>query len=205
MDKIIEYCKNHLIAAITLGSLITITIYSIKSVLLNKLNNVKCGKTTIFAWILVTDIFLLGKLVVHWTVGIILVLGLLFGVVISFNIPKLEFFYTLLPSTYVLIYQILYIVIILVFFVFAKIRLNQIIREGTSKDAMNEYINKDFTNKEPEVTVNDKPIVTNTNINTNTIEHGLSDNFQYNNSPLNNTNNVTNEESKTINDNNQNS
>jgi len=175
MDSIINYIEDHSVMFIAIGVLLGITIYSVIAVFLNKLYNAKYGKTTIMAWIPIFNIYLLGKLVIHSIIGLLLVIGLLFGICISFNISGLETIHNLLGKEYVLPYQITYGVIILLFFIVAKIKLKRIIREGSSKDTMNAFINKDYEEKEPEIVVT-KPVEE--------PKEMIEDNYQYNHTSL---------------------
>lgn len=175
MEDILNYVKDHSIIFIIIGVLLGIFVYSMYSVLLNKLNNAKYGKSTIISWIFPLNIYLLGKLVIHWIIGILLVIGLLFGICITFNISGLESIHDLLPNEYVLPYQIGYGVLILLFFIAAKFKLNRIIREGTSKDSSHTFINKDFDKKEEEIVI-EKPVEP--------VEEMIKDNYQYNHTSL---------------------
>jgi hypothetical protein len=175
MDNIINYLKDHLIMSIIIGSLLFITIYSMLAVFINKLYSAKYGKTTGLAWIPGINIYLLGKLVIHWIVGIIMFIGLVFGIIISFDIPYLESVKSILPQNYVLPYQIAYCVLILIICVIGKIKLQKILINNASKADEHAFINKDY-DKEMEATtseVNNNPPVNNT-------PQMINDNFQYN-------------------------
>ncbi len=176
MDNIINYIEDHSVMFIAIGVLLGITIYSVIAVFLNKLHNAKYGKTTILAWIPIFNIYVLGKLVIHSIIGLLLVIGLLFGICISFNISGLETIHNLLSKEYVLPYQITYGVFILLFFIVAKIKLKRIIRDGTGKDTMNAFINKDYEEKEPEIVVDTKPVEE--------PKEMIEDNYQYNHTSL---------------------
>ena len=194
MTDIIEFIKSQSVIVIIIIILILIFIYTMLAVLLNKLNNAKHGKTTILAWIPGLNIFLLGKLTIHWIIGIILFIGLLFGIIVSCDIKGLESIKGILPNQYVQVYQIVYLAIIVILFICAKLKTNKIIREGTGKDEMTTYISKDYEElaKEPKI-VDEKPVV----------EEQIKDNYQYNNgdainnsnhTSLNDLNNQNNEE-----------
>ena len=181
MEDIINYVKDHSLIFIIIGSLLLITIYSVIAVFINKLSNAKHGKTTKVAWIFPLNIVLLGQLAVHWSIGLLLFIGLLFFVCISFNIPGLEMIHDLLPSNLVLPYQIGYGVILLLIFIIGKIKLNRIVREGTSRDSSNAFINKDFDKKEEKVVVETNKV--------DEVEEMIKDNYQYNHTSLSSLNN----------------
>lgn len=184
MQDIINFVKGQSTMVIIIICTILFIIYSMFAVLLNKLNNVKYGKSTIFAWIPGINVILLGKLVVHWSIGVLLFFALLFGICISYPIPYLEKVYTSMPSEYVLIYQVVYILIIFILFIIGKVQLDKIIQTGTGKDAMSLFVSKKLSEKEPEFTIQSAPI--------NTSHETINDNFHYNvveNKPEDNSNN----------------
>ena len=176
MQDVINYIKNQSIMVIVIVILVLFVIHSIFAVFLNKLNNAKYGKTTPIAWLPGFNIYLLGKLAIHWLIGLLLLGGFFLGICTEYTIPKLESIHNLLPNEYILPYQIAYVVIIVILFIMAKIKLNRIIKLGTGKDSMSSYINKDYDKKEPE-------IVTNTN-QVNEVSETIKDNFKYNNTSL---------------------
>ena len=184
MDNIINYVKDHSLIFIIIGSLLFIVLYSMIAVFLNKLNNGKYGKTTVMAWIFPFNIYLLGKLVLHSLVGLLLVIGLLFGICISFNLPGLETIHNLLPKEYVLPYQITYGAIILLFFIVAKIKLKKLIKNGYGKDTASAFINKDYNKPEPVIVV-DKPLEE--------VKEMIEDNYQYKHTSLSELNTHNNE------------
>ena len=143
---------------IAVGSLLAITLYSIFAVFLNKLYTAKTGKTTFLAWVPGFNIYLLGRLAVHWTIGLLLILALLFGICISFEIPYLESIYSIMPKEYELPYQIGYGILFVIILIVGKIKLNNLIRTGASKETGSIFINKDYNKKEPEIVVNNKPV-----------------------------------------------
>lgn len=193
MQDIIDLFMEQSIVVKVIIVLVLFVIHSMVAVFLNKLNNVKYGKTSIIAWIPILNLCLLGKFVFNIIGGLILLIVLLFGACISFNIPKLESIHDLLPNEYVLPYQIGCGVIVIILFIIAKVKLQRIIRNGLGKDSMTNYINKDYDNKEPVVTpIEEQPVNENTMI---------SDNFQYNHTSLSDL--ANHEENK--NDNNENS
>lgn len=176
MTGIIEYFKSHLMIILVIGGLLLIVLYTMFAVFLNKLSNMKRGKTTPLVWLPVINVYLLGKLVVNSIIGLLLVILLLYGIIISFDIPGLEIVKVLkLPSTYVLPYQIGYFIMILSLVVIGKSKLNQIIREGTGKDEMSTFIAKDYDDKEPVITTETVP---------KKIEEGIQDDYQYNHTSL---------------------
>lgn len=176
MESVINYIKDLPFVFKIIAVLLVITIYSVISVLINKLYNAKHGKTTILAWIPPFNIFLLGTLVIHFIVGLLLVIGLLFGICISVNITGLETIHNLLPSEYVLPYQIAYIVIIVLLLLFGKSKLNRLIRNGATKDTANSFINKDYDNKEPDIVASKEEVKE--------VKEMIEDNYQYNHTSL---------------------
>lgn len=193
MDSILNYIKDHLVVTIIIAVLVGFIIYAMFAVLINKLYSSKYGKETKLSWIPILNIYLLGKLVIHSIFGIILVLGMLALILVSFNIPGLDSLKNIIPSQYVLPYQIGYGVIILLFLIIGKMKLNRIIRDGKSKAYGNDFVNKNFEEKEPEVVVNTKPV--------NEVSESIRDNFQYNSSPLSNLNNLHNHDNQNDNSN----
>lgn len=183
MESIINYINDHLTIFIIIGLLLVIVFYSMISVFLNELHNAKYGKTTILSWIPPFNVYILGKMVLHPIIGLLLVIGLLFGICISFNISGLEKVHNLLPSNYVLPYQITYGVIILAFFVIAKFKLKRIIRTGTSKDSSIEFINKDYDNKAPDLVASTKQVQE--------VKEMIEDNYKYNHTSLSSLNTHT--------------
>lgn len=182
MQDIINFVKGQSTVIIIIICVILFAIYSMFAVLLNKLNNVKSGKTTILAWVPGINVILLGKLVVHWSVGIILFFALLFGVAISYPIPYLEKVYTSMPKEYVLVYYAVYLGLIVVLTVIGKLQLDRIIQMGTGKDSMSLFVSKKLIDKEPE------PIKT-----INNVPEAIKDNFEYNISSNDNSNNTNNQ------------
>ncbi len=158
MDYIINFFNEQSMIVKIIIVLILVFIYSMFCVLLNKLNAAKNGKATVLAWIPIFNICLLGKLTVHVIIGFLLVLGLLFGIFISVDIPMLEKIHNIIPNEYVLPYQIGYAVIVLLFFLLAKLKLNKIVASGQGKDEMMAYITKDFDEKKPEIVVDTTPV-----------------------------------------------
>ena len=148
MDSIVNYINEHLVISIIVGSLLVFSIYSVFAVLLNKIYSAKYGKTTIIAWIPVLNIYLLGKLVIHSVFGLLLVIGFIFGICISFKIPYLESINLVMPKDYVLPYQISYGVIILLLVIIGKIKLNSMIRRGEVKSNNDIILNREYENKE---------------------------------------------------------
>ncbi len=170
MQDIINFVKDQTFIVKVIIFLGLFVLHSFFAVLLNKQNNAKYGKTTILAWIPVFNIFLLGKLAIHFLIGLLLVIGLFFGVCITFNINGLESIHNCLPSDYVVPYQIAYGVILLLLCIIVRIKYNKALRNGSAKDTMTAFIHKDYGDKEPEIKVDTKPTVTET----------IKDNFQYN-------------------------
>jgi hypothetical protein len=192
MENIINFIKDQSLVVIIIICLLLFGLYSMFAVFLNKVSNVKYGKPTILAWIPVLNIFLLGRLAIHWIVGILLVLALLFGVCVSFDISGLESIHNLLPSDYVIPYQIAFAVIIVIMAIIAKAKYNKIVRSGTGKDSMTSYINKDYDNR--------GVVVSGTTEEIKEVEEAIKDNYNYNHTSLSslnshnddNTNNPTN-------------
>ena len=152
MDNIIngfiDYLANHLIVSIIIGCLILFSIISTFAVFLNRINNIKYGKTTIIAWIPILNIYLLGKLAINVVVGFLLMIALLFGICISFNIKGLESIHNILPKEYVLPYQIVFGVIFIILIIVAQFKLAKMVRNGTGKDRTNSFVKKNFEEKE---------------------------------------------------------
>ena len=176
MDTIINYIENHAVIFIIIGGLLLFIVYSMIAVFLNNLHNRKYGHTTILAWIPIFNIFLLGKMTIHWIVGIILALLFMFGICISFDIKGLETIHNLLPKEYVLPYQIGIGVIILILFIVAKFKLKKIIREGTGKDELSKFVSKDFDNKDPAIVGNSEEVQP--------VQETIKDNYDYNHTSL---------------------
>lgn len=181
MENIINFIKNQSMVVIIIICLVLFGIYSMFAVFLNNVNNVKYGKPTILAWIPGFNIFLLGRLAIHWIIGILLAVALFFGVCISFNISGLETIHNLLPSEYVLPYQIAYGVIIVILALVAKAKYNKIVREGSGKDSMTSYINKDYDNRGVVVSGNTEEVKE--------VEEQIKDNYSYNHTSLSSLNN----------------
>ena len=161
---------------ILIGGLLLIVAYSMVSVLINKLNDVIHGKTTVFAWLPITNVYLLGKLVVNKIIGILLAVLLLYGIILVIDIPSLEVLQTLkLPASYVVPYFAIYALMIFLLVVVGKSKLNKIIREGTGNDEMSRFIAKDYDDKEPVITEAPKP---------KEIQEGIKDEYQYNHTSL---------------------
>lgn len=169
-----DFFNEQPLVVIVIIGLLIILAYSIVSVLINKLNNVINGKTTILAWIPVTNTYLLGKLVVNKVIGILLSVLLLFGIIISFNIPGLENIKNLIPSGVVLPYKVCYGLLIIVLLLIGKSKLDKIIREGNGKDAMSKFIAKNYDDKESITTEEVKPKEVET----------IKDEYQYNHTSL---------------------
>ena len=168
MDSVINYIQNHVFLFSIIGVLLIFMVYSFYAVLLNKLNNAKYEKTTIVAWIPILNIYLLGKLVVHEILGILLVLALLFGICVYFNIPYLESIHSLLPKDLVIPYILGYLLIILILVIMAKFILNKILREKRYK------VND----------IKEEPKTMNSQVNNN--QEMISDSFYYTNTSSNN-------------------
>ncbi len=181
MEKVIDLFNSQTIIVKIIVILTIIFIYTMFSVLLNKLNNAKYGKNSIIAWIPGLNVFLLGKLVIHWIIGILLFLGLIFGILITFKITCLEMIYNLLIPSYVNIYQIVYLFLIIILFILGKLKLNKIIRDGSGKDDSSQYITKDYSEEEkkPEIVTPKEEVV-----------EQIQDNYQYTNN-TNNTNHTS--------------
>ena len=185
-----DFFNDHKIIFLLIGGLLLFVVYSMVSVIINKLNNVIKGKTTVFAWIPFTNVYLIGKLVANKIIGILLVILLLYGVIISVDIPGLEVLQKFkLPSQYVVPYFALYSLMIFLLVVAGKSKFNKIIREGTGKDEMSTFIAKDFDDNEPNIVVNNNTTVRET-------EEGINDNFQYNSTSLNNLKDLNKKEDK---------
>ncbi len=178
MNNIIEFVKTQTTIVKIIIVLVLLVIYVVFAVLLNKLNNAKHGKSSKLAWIPGLNLFLLGKLVIHWLFGILLILGFLFGIIVVTNIKGLEVISNLLPREYTDIYVIGYLALIVVLVIMAKLKLNKIIRDGTGVDNMSSFVSKKFQEeKKPEVVVDKKEEV---------VEQ-IQDNYQYNSNPSNHT------------------
>ena len=161
---------------ILIGGLLLIVAYSMVSVLINKLNDAIHGKITVLAWVPVTNVYLLGKLVVNKIMGILLAVLLLYGIIIAIDIHGLEVLQALkLPASYVVPYLAIYALMIFLLVVVGKSKLNKIIREGTGNDEMSRFIAKDYDDKEPVVTETPKP---------KEIQEGIKDDYQYNHTSL---------------------
>ncbi len=171
MQDIINFVKDQTFIVKVIIFLVLFVIHSIFAVLLNKQYNAKYGKTTILAWLPILNIFLLGTLAVHFLCGILLVIMLFFGVCITFNINGLESIHNIMPTDYVVPYQIVYGVILIILCIVVRVKYNKIIRSGLSNDAMTSFVHKDFENKEPSVVVNTKP--------TPIVQETIKDNFKY--------------------------
>lgn len=176
MDTIINYIENHAVIFIIIGGLLLFIVYSMIAVFLNNLHNRKYGHTTILAWIPILNIFLLGKMTIHWIVGIILALLLLFGICITVDIKGLETIHNLLPKEYVLPYQIGLSIIILLLFIVAKFKIKKIIREGTGKDELSKFVSKDFDNKDPAIVGHSEQAEP--------VQETIKDNYNYNHTSL---------------------
>ncbi len=188
MNSIINYIESHSVIFIIIGSLVCFIFYSMIAVFLNNLHNREHGKTTILAWIPIFNIFLLGKLAIHWIVGILMAILFVFGIIITFNISGLETIHNLLPKEYVLPYQIGYGIIILILFIVAKIKLKRIIRSGTGKDELSKFVSKDFDNKDPAIVGNIEQVKE--------VTETIKDNYSYNHTSLSSLNNSTNNKEK---------
>ena len=149
MQSVIDFILKQSLLIKVIIVLLLIVIYSMFAVILNKLHSAKYGKTTPLVWVPIINIYLLGKLVIHAIFGVILILGLLFGICISFNIKGLESIHNVMPKEYVFPYQIAYLLIILILFIIAKLKHNRIVLNGTAKDEYSAFVSKDFEKKEP--------------------------------------------------------
>ena len=171
-----NFFNDHKTIIMLILGLVIIVAYSMISVFINKLNNAVHGKVTILAWVPPTNVYILGSLVANKIVGILLAILLIYGVIISVDIPGLEVLQTLkLPSVYVIPYFAIYALMIFFLVVLGKAKLNKIIREGTGNDEMSKFIAKDYDNKEPVITETPKP---------QEIQEGIKDEFQYNHTSL---------------------
>lgn len=170
-----NFFNDHKTIIILIGCLLLIVIYSMISVFINKLNSAIHGKTTIFAWVPVTNGYLIGKLVVNRVIGVLLSILFLFGIFISVDIPGLESIKKIIPNEIVIPYITIYVVIIIALLLVGKSKLNRIIREGTGNDEMSKFIAKDYSEKEPIVTEPIKP---------KEIQEGIKDEYQYNHTSL---------------------
>ena len=193
MTGIIEYFKSHLMIILIIGGLLLIVLYTMFAVFLNKLSNMKRGKTTPLVWLPVINIYLLGKLVINSIIGLLLVILLLYGIIISVDIPGLEVLKSLkLSSTYVLPYQIGYFIMILSLVIIGKSKLNQIIRDGRGKDDMSTFIAKDYDDKEPVIKEEIAP---------KKIEEWIQDEYQYTHTSLSDLSKLNNNSDNNSNDN----
>ena len=170
-----NFFNDHKTIIILIGGLLLIVIYSMIAVFINKLNNAINGKTTLFAWVPVTNGYLIGKLVFNKVVGVLLSILFLFGIFISVDIPGLENIKKLIPNEMVIPYITIYVVVIIIFLLIGKSKLEKIIREGTGNDEMSKFIAKDYSEKEPVITETVKP---------KEIQEGIKDEYQYNHTSL---------------------
>ena len=188
MLDIMDFFNPHSVIVKIIMGLVIIFAYSMFSVFINKVHNAVHGKTTVFAWIPGTNVLVLGKLAAGWIVGIIMFLGLLFGICITFDIKGLEVVKNIMPKEYVFPYQIGYIVLLVILFIVAQIKLKKIIRSGTGKDEFSKYVSKDFDKSNTVVAVTDDSVIKPQ------VEEQIKDNYQYNNVKLTDLSNHDNEE-----------
>ncbi len=164
---VFQYYKDHLVMFIVIFTLIGIFIYSVTAVFLNKLNKEMYGKTTWMAWVPIFRIFLLGKLAIHWIVGIILVLGLPCTISITIITNGVGKDYAILPDNIREPFMIVYIALVIALYVFAHIKLSNIRVNGkgySSKTYVDDRVtteyNQKYMNKVPNeqvLPVNNKP------------------------------------------------
>lgn len=170
-----EFFNDHKTIIIVIACLLLFVIYSVISVFINKLSDAVKGKTTILSWIPPFNVYLLGELVVNKIIGVLLSIMLLFGIIVSVDIPWLESIKKIIPSEIVTPYIVFYLLIIIILLLIGKFKLNRIIREGTSNDEMSRFIAKDYNDVEPvkEETIKPKEI-----------EESIKDEYQYNHTSL---------------------
>ena len=136
-----EYIKNHVIIVVAIAILLSIFIYSVIAVILNRLNKTMYGKTTWMAWVPVLRIFLLGKLTVHIVLGIVLVIGMIPTFSITLTNKGIQEEYAILHQNIRIPYTIIYFAIIIVLLVYADIKQKSIEREKGDENIKNNNIN----------------------------------------------------------------
>lgn len=112
--------------------IIIIIFYLSIAVFLNKLNKIIEGKKTIFAYLPIFNVYLLGKLTINKLVGFILALYFAFIIFL----PKLPIYYqikilTLIPIKFLKIITILYAIVINILSIYAIIKYFKLRKQNT--------------------------------------------------------------------------
>ena len=150
LKDIYQYYLDHMTMFIIIFSLIGIFIYSMTAVFLNKLNKEMYGKTTWMAWVPIFRIFLLGKLTIHWIVGIILFLGLPCTISVTIMTNGVGKDYAILPTNIREPFMIVYIALCIALYVYAHIKLSNIRINGkgySSKTYVDDRVTTEYDQK----------------------------------------------------------
>ncbi len=135
LKDITDFVQNHLIVIIVIASILVIFIYVMYAVFLNKLNHAMYGRTTWMAWIPIFNTYLLGKLTIGKIFGFLLVIGSLLGSSFVIKINGVTDNYSLLPTEFQEPYSIIYFAILVILYIYAHIKLKNIIRKkGLTSD-----------------------------------------------------------------------